>query len=142
MTNYIIEFPGLGLTLNPPAGFSIGSFDVRFYGLIIALGLVLAVVYACRRSKEFGITEDDLLAAVGTYFKEADVEYMIEIETDDYDLYNVEDGNYKVIVCSSDKKYGGYTEYEGYVASAKNNSLRLNLPYSSGIILIKERENV
>ena len=24
MTNYIIEFPGLGLTLNPPAGFSIG----------------------------------------------------------------------------------------------------------------------
>ena len=24
MTNYIIDFPGLGLTLNPPAGFSIG----------------------------------------------------------------------------------------------------------------------
>lgn len=32
----------------------------------------------------FNITEDDLLAAVGTYFKEADVEYMIEIETEDY----------------------------------------------------------
>ena len=32
----------------------------------------------------FNITEDDLLAAVGTYFKEADVEYMIEVETDDY----------------------------------------------------------
>lgn len=32
----------------------------------------------------FNITEDDLLAAVGTYFKGADVEYMIEIETEDY----------------------------------------------------------
>lgn len=45
MTNYIIEFPGLGLTLNPPAGFTIGSFEVRFYGLIIALGLILAVAF-------------------------------------------------------------------------------------------------
>ena len=43
MTNYIIEFPGLGLTLNPPTGFSIGSFEIRFYGLVIALGLILGV---------------------------------------------------------------------------------------------------
>ena len=64
MTNYIIEFPGLGLTLNPPAGFSIGSFDVRFYGLIIALGLVLAVVYSLRRKEQFGLSEDDLLDGV------------------------------------------------------------------------------
>ena len=40
MTNYMIEFPGLGLSLNPPAEFSIGSFDIRFYGLIIALVLL------------------------------------------------------------------------------------------------------
>ena len=64
MTNYIIEFPGLGLTLNPPAGFSIGSFEVRFYGLVIALGLVLAVVYALRRKEQFGLSEDDLLDGV------------------------------------------------------------------------------
>ena len=64
MTNYIIEFPGLGLTLNPPAGFSIGSFDVRFYGLIIALGLILAVCYALRRKDQFGISEDDLMDGV------------------------------------------------------------------------------
>ena len=64
MTNYIIEFPGLGLTLNPPAGFSIGSFDVRFYGLIIALGLVLAVVYSLRRREQFGLSEDDLMDGV------------------------------------------------------------------------------
>ena len=64
MTNYIIEFPGLGLTLNPPVGFSIGSFDVRFYGLIIATGLILAVVYALARKEQFGISEDDLMDGV------------------------------------------------------------------------------
>ena len=64
MTNYIIEFPGLGLTLNPPAGFHIGSFEVRFYGLIIALGLILAVVYALSRKEQFGISEDDLMDGV------------------------------------------------------------------------------
>ena len=64
MTNYIIEFPGLGLTLNPPAGFSIGNFEVRFYGLIIAMGLILAVCYALRRKEQFGLSEDDLLDGV------------------------------------------------------------------------------
>ena len=64
MTNYIIEFPGLGLTLNPPAGLSIGSFEVRFYGLIIAMGLILAVCYALRRKEQFGLSEDDLLDGV------------------------------------------------------------------------------
>ena len=64
MTNYIIEFPGLGLTLNPPAGFSIGSFEIRFYGLVIALGLILGVAYALKRRQEFGISEDDLLDGV------------------------------------------------------------------------------
>ena len=64
MTNYIIEFPGLGLTLNPPAGFSIGSYEVRFYGLIIAVGLILAVAYALRRRAQFGLSEDDLMDGV------------------------------------------------------------------------------
>ena len=64
MTNYIIEFPGLGLTLNPPASFSIGSFEVRFYGIIIALGLVLAAVYALKRKDQFGFCEDDILDGI------------------------------------------------------------------------------
>ena len=64
MTNYIIDFPGLGLTLNPPAEFSIGSFSIRLYGLIIALGLILAVVYALKRREQFGLSEDDLLDGV------------------------------------------------------------------------------
>ena len=64
MTNYIIDFAGLGLKINPPAGFSVGPFEVRFYGLIIALGLVLAVVYALKRRDQFGLSEDDLMDGV------------------------------------------------------------------------------
>ena len=59
-----ISFPSLGLTMNPPRNLEIGPFNVYFYGIIIALGMVLAVMYASRRSKEFGITEDDLLDGV------------------------------------------------------------------------------
>ena len=59
-----ISFPSLGLTLNPPRSLEIGPFSIHFYGVVIALGLVLAVIYACRRSKQFGITEDDLLDGV------------------------------------------------------------------------------
>ena len=64
-SNYsAISFPFLGLEIDPPRGFSIGPLDVRFYGLIIAVGLLLAVWYACRRSKEFGLKSDDLLDGV------------------------------------------------------------------------------
>lgn len=59
-----ISFPGLGLELNPPSYFSIGPLTVHFYGVIIALGLVLAVVYGMRRSKQFGFTEDHILDGV------------------------------------------------------------------------------
>ena len=59
-----ISFPSLGLTLNPPRSIALGPFTIHFYGAIIALGLVLAVIYACRRSKQFGIKEDDILDGV------------------------------------------------------------------------------
>ena len=59
-----ISFPALGIEVNPGRSFDLGPLSIHYYGLIIALGLVLAVVYACRRSKEFGIQEDDLLDGV------------------------------------------------------------------------------
>lgn len=64
MSNYIIDFAGLGLKINPPSKFTIGSLDVHLYGIIIALGLILAVVYAMRRKEQFGLSEDDLLDGV------------------------------------------------------------------------------
>ena len=59
-----ITFPGLGLEMNPPSTFSIGSLTIHFYGLIIAVGLILAILYACHRSREFGIKEDDIVDGV------------------------------------------------------------------------------
>ena len=59
-----ISFPGLGIEMNPPSSFSIGSIDIHFYGVIIALGMLLAVVYAMRRTKQFGLKQDDILDGV------------------------------------------------------------------------------
>ena len=59
-----ISFPALDLVMNPGRSVSIGPLTVHYYGAIIARGLVLAVVYACRRSKDFGLKEDDLIDGV------------------------------------------------------------------------------
>lgn len=59
-----ITFTGPGWTVDPPRGFQIADFTIYFYGVIIALGLVLAVVYAMRRSKQFGLKNEDLLDGV------------------------------------------------------------------------------
>ena len=59
-----ISFPGLGLELDPAAGIRIGSFSLNFYGMIIAVGLILAVFYGWKRSKEFGIKGDDITDGV------------------------------------------------------------------------------
>ena len=59
-----ISFPSFGIDINPPRSFQLGPLTIHFYGAIIALGLVLAVLYASCRSREFGIKEDDLLDGV------------------------------------------------------------------------------
>ncbi len=55
-----ISFPNLGIDIDPMAGFTLGPLRVNFYGLIIALGMVLAILYAWKRREEFGIKENDL----------------------------------------------------------------------------------
>ena len=59
-----ISFPSLGIEVDPARSFAVGPLTIHFYGLIIAVGLILAVAYACRRSKEFGLKEDDILDGV------------------------------------------------------------------------------
>ena len=59
-----ISFPGLGLKMDPAAGFSIGSLTINIYGICIAVGLLLAVLYGCRRAKQFGFKQDDILDGV------------------------------------------------------------------------------
>ena len=60
-----VDFPGLGLsfTVNEVA-FSIGSYDIRWYGVIIAFGFLLAMIYAFRSVKKMNIDLDRLIDAV------------------------------------------------------------------------------
>lgn len=55
----VISFPKLGweFTIDPTA-FSIGNFEVQWYGIIIAVGLLLAVLYCFPRMKRFGLDAD------------------------------------------------------------------------------------
>ena len=59
-----ISFPGLGIEIDPARAFSLGPLNIHMYGLIIACGLIAAVLYACRRSKQFGLKEDDIIDGV------------------------------------------------------------------------------
>ena len=59
-----ISFPGLGINIDPPARFSIGPLTVNFYGICIATGLLLAVLYGCLHCKRFGFKQDDILDGV------------------------------------------------------------------------------
>ena len=57
-----VSFPSLGLDMEiNPVAFSIGGKEIYWYGIILALGYFLAVVYALRRVKAFGLTEDHIL---------------------------------------------------------------------------------
>lgn len=66
---YHVQFPGLGLdlTVNRVA-LSIGGFNIYWYGVIIAAGMLLAMLYAFRNAVDYGIDSDRLVdvVAIGT----------------------------------------------------------------------------
>ena len=64
MTYSTISFPGLGLEINPGQAIHIGPLTIYYYGIIIATGLLLAVIYGLHRSKQFGLKQDDILDGV------------------------------------------------------------------------------
>ena len=58
-----ISFPGLGVetfTVNKIA-FEVFGFDIRWYGILIVLGMIAAFSYAIFRSKQEGFVPDDVL---------------------------------------------------------------------------------
>ena len=65
MNEYVVSFPGLGLEFNlNRVAFSIGNLDVYWYGLLIATGLLLAVLWCFYHAVEFGVDSDRLLDVV------------------------------------------------------------------------------
>ena len=56
-----ITFPNLGITVDPsPVAFTVFGKDIYWYGIIIASGFLLAVLYMLHRAKDFGVTQDDV----------------------------------------------------------------------------------
>ena len=58
-----VSFPGFGIgefNLNSVA-FTVGSIEIAWYAVIIAIGMVFAVAYTMHQSKKIGITADDIL---------------------------------------------------------------------------------
>ena len=54
-----ISFPFLGnWSINPPSFITVFGRHIYLYGILIALGFVLAILYCARRAPEFGIPED------------------------------------------------------------------------------------
>ena len=60
----VISFPSLGIEWDPVRTLDLGPVSIHLYGLIIATGLLLAVLYGCRRCSQFGIIEDTLTDGV------------------------------------------------------------------------------
>lgn len=61
MREAAISFPMLGgLTIDPPAYFTLFGHQFYFYGLIIALGFIAALLYCSRTAPRFGLTADNL----------------------------------------------------------------------------------
>lgn len=44
----------------PPEGFFIGSYEIKFYGLIMALSMLFGVILACHLAKKRGVKSDDI----------------------------------------------------------------------------------
>lgn len=66
-----VTFEGLGIDFNlPSVAFSIGSHDVKFYGLIIAFGFALAVLYGGRGAWKWKMSLDGMTDVLiwGTIF--------------------------------------------------------------------------
>ena len=62
---YHVQFPGFGweFDINPIA-FSIGDYKVYWYGIIIACGLLLAVLYAWKSSPRYKVDGSKLINCI------------------------------------------------------------------------------
>ena len=64
MTN-LVQFPGLGLSFEiDRVAFTIGGVSIYWYGVCIAVGLCLALVFAFRHSIEFGVDPDGMVDVI------------------------------------------------------------------------------
>ena len=68
-TIFHVQFPGLGLEFTVDrVALSLGGFNIYWYGVLIALGLVLGMAFAFHFAPDFGLNADRLVdvVAIGT----------------------------------------------------------------------------
>ncbi len=114
LKNITVSFPGLGIDggeVNSVA-FTLGeNFSVMWYGVVIALGMLMAIVYAAFRCKQQGIKIDDLIdIAIFTIFFGvigARLYYVIFNPT-----------NFKTFMDVLDIRSGGLAIYGGVIVGA------------------------
>lgn len=56
-----VEFPNLGWKFTISRGFTIFGFDIYWYGVVIAIGVLLAIAYGLKRAESFGIDPDSMI---------------------------------------------------------------------------------
>lgn len=116
MEKPIISFPFLGenFVLNPRSSINVFGFEIYLYGIIIAVGFILAVIYAIKRAPEFGLTEDNiidmLIVTVPTAIVGARLYYVI-FDFDSYRADNFIDMLGKIV----NIRNGGLAIYGGII---------------------------
>ena len=64
---YNVQFPGMGISMTiDPVAFSIGDFKVYWYGIVIGIGFALALFFALKNLRRFGIKSDGFIDCVLT----------------------------------------------------------------------------
>lgn len=114
LKNITVAFPGLGIEGGEVSSvaFTLGeNFSVMWYGVVIALGMLMAIAYASFRCKQQGIKIDDLIdIAIFTIFFGvigARLYYVIFNPT-----------NFKTLLDIIDIRSGGLAIYGGVIAGA------------------------
>lgn len=111
MMNFVeVKFPGTGINVNvDPVAFKIGSMEVYWYGILIALALVLCVVLALKQAKSLnfpeGLVYDTILLIIPCAIVGARIYYV----ACNWDYYK---GDWKLIF---DVRAGGLAVYGGVI---------------------------
>lgn len=62
---HTVQFPQLGISVDVnPIAFQIGSFTVYWYGILIGIGFLLAIIYGFKSAKKMNINSDHLFDAI------------------------------------------------------------------------------
>ncbi|MDE7363921.1 MAG: prolipoprotein diacylglyceryl transferase [Ruminococcus sp.] len=114
---YIIQFPALDweFEINPTA-VTVFGLSIQWYGIIIAFGLLLAVLYCFPRMKKFGINSDDAVDAVigGVIGGVVGARlYFVAMKWDDYKQDTLKDTFLAVI----NTRNGGLAIYGGIIGA-------------------------